>query len=162
VSASDQRLAFITGFTGSYGKFTFCRIQTATNYTKDGFIFSQQSCDIVLVFAFLHDHSVHVSTDISPKSSFQVYKESKSLHDGNLFILCDVLGFLFLTGTAVVISSKAALWTDSRYYLQSDEQMDCQWILMKGEGCARTAGAVSSVKVKSHSWDMIFSGRLGK
>ena len=25
----------------------------------------------------------------------------------------------------------AALWTDGRYYLQAEDQLDCNWILMK-------------------------------
>lgn len=27
--------------------------------------------------------------------------------------------------------TKQALWTDGRYFLQADQQMDCNWILMK-------------------------------
>jgi len=35
------------------------------------------------------------------------------------------------TGTAVVTETKAAMWTDGRYYLQSRAQMDDNWLLMK-------------------------------
>ncbi|CAF0783175.1 unnamed protein product [Brachionus calyciflorus] len=34
-------------------------------------------------------------------------------------------------GTAVVTLDEAALWTDSRYYLQAENQLDPIWILMK-------------------------------
>ncbi|XP_050392395.1 xaa-Pro aminopeptidase 1 [Patella vulgata] len=34
-------------------------------------------------------------------------------------------------GIAVVTATKAALWTDGRYHLQADDELDCNWILMK-------------------------------
>jgi len=34
-------------------------------------------------------------------------------------------------GTAVVTETKAAMWTDGRYYLQARAQMDDNWLLMK-------------------------------
>ena len=37
-------------------------------------------------------------------------------------------------GTVVVLDSaknKAALWVDGRYFLQGEQQLDCQWTLMK-------------------------------
>ena len=37
----------------------------------------------------------------------------------------------FLLGTAIVTDTKAALWTDGRYYLQAEAQMDDNWTLMK-------------------------------
>lgn len=33
-------------------------------------------------------------------------------------------------GVAVVTESKAVLWTDDRYNLQADYQLDCEWLLM--------------------------------
>ena len=42
-----------------------------------------------------------------------------------------ITGFTGSAGDAVVTLNSAALWTDSRYYLQADEQMDCNWLLMK-------------------------------
>lgn len=36
-----------------------------------------------------------------------------------------------LTGTAVITTEKAALWTDGRYFLQAEKQLDENWILMK-------------------------------
>ncbi|KAK2140764.1 hypothetical protein LSH36_1255g00002 [Paralvinella palmiformis] len=40
------------------------------------------------------------------------------------------------------IPNRAGLWTDGRYWLQADQEMDCNWILMK-EG---TTGTPSSVQ----------------
>jgi len=34
-------------------------------------------------------------------------------------------------GNAVVTLKKAAMWTDGRYFLQADMQMDDNWTLMK-------------------------------
>ena len=42
-----------------------------------------------------------------------------------------VTGFTGSAGTAVVTDRSAALWTDGRYYLQADQQLDCQWAIMK-------------------------------
>ena len=43
---------------------------------------------------------------------------------------CDVLSFGYL-GDAVVTLTKAAMWTDGRYFLQAIMQMDDNWTLMK-------------------------------
>ncbi|XP_068447841.1 xaa-Pro aminopeptidase 2 [Clinocottus analis] len=40
-------------------------------------------------------------------------------------------GFTGSAGTAVVTQTKAALWTDSRYWVQAKRQMDCNWELEK-------------------------------
>jgi hypothetical protein len=37
-------------------------------------------------------------------------------------------------GTAIVTATKAALWTDGRYYLAAERQMDSNWTLMKDGG----------------------------
>ena len=43
-----------------------------------------------------------------------------------------ITGFDGSAGTAVVSSRTAALWTDSRYFTQAEEQLDCvNWLLMK-------------------------------
>jgi hypothetical protein len=34
-------------------------------------------------------------------------------------------------GTAVITNDKAALWTDGRYYLQAEKQLDENWVLMR-------------------------------
>ncbi|KAJ4945697.1 hypothetical protein JOQ06_023376 [Pogonophryne albipinna] len=38
-------------------------------------------------------------------------------------------GFTGSAGTAVVTQTKATLWTDSRYWVQAERQMDCNWDL---------------------------------
>ncbi|XP_074505511.1 xaa-Pro aminopeptidase 2 isoform X2 [Sebastes fasciatus] len=40
-------------------------------------------------------------------------------------------GFTGSAGTAIVTQTKAALWTDSRYWVQAERQMDCNWELEK-------------------------------
>lgn len=40
-------------------------------------------------------------------------------------------GFTGSAGTAVVTVEKAAVWTDSRYWIQAERQMDCNWELNK-------------------------------
>ncbi|XP_075902797.1 xaa-Pro aminopeptidase 2 [Nelusetta ayraudi] len=40
-------------------------------------------------------------------------------------------GFEGSAGTAVVTQKKAALWTDSRYWVQAEREMDCNWDLEK-------------------------------
>ncbi|XP_049618231.1 xaa-Pro aminopeptidase 2 [Syngnathus scovelli] len=45
--------------------------------------------------------------------------------------LAFMTGFTGSTGTAVVTPGKAALWTDSRYWVQAERQMDCNWELQK-------------------------------
>lgn len=42
------------------------------------------------------------------------------------------------TGTAVVTQNKAALWTDSRYWVQAEREMDCNWDLEKDSECDRS------------------------
>ena len=38
---------------------------------------------------------------------------------------------MLYTGTAVITEKEAALWTDGRYYLQAENQLDSNWTLMK-------------------------------
>ncbi|KAH9505607.1 hypothetical protein Btru_056018 [Bulinus truncatus] len=42
-----------------------------------------------------------------------------------------ISGFEGSAGTAVITTSKAALWTDGRYFVEAEETLDCNWILMK-------------------------------
>lgn len=42
-----------------------------------------------------------------------------------------ITGFTGSSGTAVVTLDKAAVWTDGRYFLQAEQQLDCNWILMR-------------------------------
>ncbi|XP_016071428.1 PREDICTED: xaa-Pro aminopeptidase 2 [Miniopterus natalensis] len=43
-------------------------------------------------------------------------------------------GFTGSSGTAVVTMGKAGLWTDSRYWTQAEQEMDCNWELHKEVG----------------------------
>ncbi|CAF94931.1 unnamed protein product, partial [Tetraodon nigroviridis] len=45
--------------------------------------------------------------------------------------LAFMTGFTGSAGTAVVTQTKAAVWTDSRYWVQAERQMDCSWELEK-------------------------------
>ncbi|CAH2055031.1 unnamed protein product, partial [Thlaspi arvense] len=42
-----------------------------------------------------------------------------------------ISGFTGSAGTAVVTKDKAALWTDGRYFLQAEKQLNTSWILMR-------------------------------
>lgn len=42
-----------------------------------------------------------------------------------------ITGLTGSAGNAVVSMDKAALWTDGRYYLQAEQQLDCNWIIIK-------------------------------
>ncbi|CAG9768775.1 unnamed protein product [Ceutorhynchus assimilis] len=42
-----------------------------------------------------------------------------------------ISGFSGSYGDAIVTMDKAILWTDGRYHLQADEQIDCNWLLMR-------------------------------
>lgn len=44
--------------------------------------------------------------------------------------MCNCLIYYFV-GAAIVTETKAALWTDGRYYLQAERQLDSNWTLMK-------------------------------
>lgn len=42
-----------------------------------------------------------------------------------------ISGFTGSAGTAVITKDKAALWTDGRYFLQAEQQLNSSWILMR-------------------------------
>ncbi|XP_042895284.1 xaa-Pro aminopeptidase 1 isoform X3 [Parasteatoda tepidariorum] len=42
-----------------------------------------------------------------------------------------ISGFSGSAGTAVVLANVAALWTDGRYFIQAEKELDCNWLLMK-------------------------------
>ena len=58
-------------------------------------------------------------------------------HGSEYIANCDkrreyISGFDGSAGTAVITTDKAALWTDGRYYLQAEQQLDSScWMLMK-------------------------------
>ena len=42
-----------------------------------------------------------------------------------------ITGFYGSAGEALITWDKAVFWTDGRYHIQADHQLDCNWILMK-------------------------------
>ena len=36
-----------------------------------------------------------------------------------------------IIGYAIITETEQALWTDGRYFLQADQQLDCNWNLMR-------------------------------
>ncbi|XP_068699462.1 xaa-Pro aminopeptidase 1-like isoform X1 [Montipora foliosa] len=55
-----------------------------------------------------------------------------------------ISGFSGSHGTAIVTVRKAALWTDGRYFLQANMELDCNWILQR-EGVRGTPSQSSWV-----------------
>lgn len=67
---------------------------------------------------------------------------SEDAHQSEYTAECDqrrafISGFTGSMATAIVTDEKAALWTDGRYYLQAEQEMDENWVLMK-KGLAET------------------------
>ncbi|XP_046850039.1 xaa-Pro aminopeptidase 1-like isoform X2 [Xenia sp. Carnegie-2017] len=61
---------------------------------------------------------------------------SGDAHQSEYIAPCDsrrefISGFSGSAGTAVVTENKALLWTDGRYFLQAQKQLDNNWTLMK-------------------------------
>ncbi|KAF0306379.1 Xaa-Pro aminopeptidase ApepP [Amphibalanus amphitrite] len=54
--------------------------------------------------------------------------EYVSPHDARIRFIS---GFSGSAGLAIVTKDKAALWTDGRYFLQAEQEMDCNWELMR-------------------------------
>lgn len=57
-------------------------------------------------------------------------------HQSEYIASCDkrrafVTGFTGSAGTAIVTPDEACLWTDGRYFLQAEKQLDSNWKLMK-------------------------------
>lgn len=57
-------------------------------------------------------------------------------HQSEYLSPCDkrrqfISGFTGSAGTAIVTSDEAALWTDGRYFLQAEKELDSSWELMK-------------------------------
>ncbi|KAM7284626.1 hypothetical protein ISCGN_001720 [Ixodes scapularis] len=79
----------------------------------------------------LMKNTTHVSETI------QAYiVPSGDAHQSEYIAPCDkrrafLTGFTGSAGTAIVTEDQAALWTDGRYFLQAEQQLDSNWILMK-------------------------------
>ena len=44
-----------------------------------------------------------------------------------------ITGFTGSNGFAVVTLTSAAVWVDGRYYIQGEEQLDCNWLMMRSD-----------------------------
>lgn len=42
-----------------------------------------------------------------------------------------ISGFSGSAGSAIITLNEAALWTDGRYHLQADDELNCDWLLMR-------------------------------
>ena len=69
-----------------------------------------------------------ISIFFKPWSIFKIVKEYTAPVDNRR---PQVSGFTGSAGTAVFTKEKAALWTDGRYFLQANQELDSDWILMK-------------------------------
>lgn len=61
-----------------------------------------------------------------------------------------ISGFSGSAGYAIITWNQTALWTDGRYFLQADNQMDCNWILMKEDIEGYPSGPVWLASVLSN------------
>ena len=67
------------------------------------------------------------SAGIKPCITFYLYNFKVTKLNNNL----NIIWCFCVTGTVVVLQNKAALWTDGRYFLQMEAELDCNWTLMK-------------------------------
>ncbi|XP_078001420.1 xaa-Pro aminopeptidase 1-like isoform X2 [Glandiceps talaboti] len=61
---------------------------------------------------------------------------SEDPHDSEYIAKCHerrswICGMTGSAGLAIVTTGEAAIWTDGRYFLQAEQQLDCNWELMK-------------------------------
>lgn len=59
---------------------------------------------------------------------FRFQSEYTDEHDKRLKYIS---GFSGSAGSAIITLEKAALWTDGRYHLQADDELNCDWLLMR-------------------------------
>lgn len=57
-----------------------------------------------------------------------------------------VSGFTGSAGTAVITKTQALLWTDSRYYLQAERELNNQWTVMRAESSPSIVDYLTSRK----------------
>lgn len=88
---------------------------TAVNTTMRLVALRQQMKTLNLAAYIIPDTDAHMSEYIGKHDERRVW----------------ISGFTGSAGTAVVTMSKAAVWTDSRYWTQAERQMDCNWELHK-------------------------------
>ena len=75
-----------------------------------------------------------MASEVPPLKAYII--PSCDAHHSEYLASCDerrafITGFNGSAGTAIVTAKDALLWTDARYYLQAEAQMDENWTLMK-------------------------------
>jgi hypothetical protein len=67
-----------------------------------------------------------------------------------------ISGFRGSAGTAVVsLTSRAALWTDDRYFTQAEEELDCaNWLLMR-EGLPNVPSLISWLVTEANQTGLV-------
>ena len=75
-----------------------------------------------------------MQSEVPPLAAYII--PSCDAHHSEYLASCDerrafITGFNGSAGTAIVTAKEALLWTDARYYLQAEAQMDDNWTLMK-------------------------------
>nr|XP_039269299.1 xaa-Pro aminopeptidase 1-like [Styela clava] len=79
---------------------------------------------------------VMISGECSSAPLEAIIIPSSDAHQSEYLAPCDlrrnfVSGFTGSAGTAVITQEKAALWTDGRYFLQAERELDNSWMLMR-------------------------------
>lgn len=115
-------LAALTGFTVGYGSTERnCSLSppyipsTAVNSTLQLRELRDQMRPLNISAYIIPGTDAHLSEYIAPRDARMTF----------------MTGFKGSAGTAVVTLKKAALWTDSRYWVQAEREMDCNWELQK-------------------------------
>lgn len=88
---------------------------TAVNTTLQLQELRQQMLSLSISAYIIPGTDAHLSEYIAPRDARMAF----------------MTGFTGSAGTAVVTQTKATLWTDSRYWVQAERQMDCNWELEK-------------------------------
>ena len=75
-----------------------------------------------------------MASEVPPLAAYII--PSCDAHHSEYLASCDerrafITGFNGSAGTAIVTAKEALLWTDARYFLQAEAQMDENWTLMK-------------------------------
>ena len=77
-------------------------------------------------FLDLADRMVRAPGNLFPIARKSIEQENFDLSpSSNLDKSC------IFSGTAIITGTKAALWTDGRYFLQASMELDCNWILQR-------------------------------
>ena len=67
----------------------------------------------------------------APRNLFPLEKKSFEQEKFDLSPSSNIDKSCIFSGTAIISGTKAALWTDGRYFLQANMELDCNWILQR-------------------------------